>query len=169
MHPCIRTSQHATTVCLLTRDATMRRGAATTDAAALSQAMACKERTKSELAVKGFRAHLVVLGAEIGGRWLPETQDFSSGRAAQKARSVPARVPEQGHCSMAARVDVGSSRNNARGHEACARCSRSTSTELQDSLRNRDVAVLVFQLESEFRVLFPPTHPRGESGICASV
>ena len=113
MHPCIITSEHAT-VCLLTRDATMSRGAATTDAAALSQAMACKERTKSELAVRGFRAHLVVLGAEIGGRWLPETQDFLSGRAAQKATSVPARVPEQGHCSMAARVDVGSSRDNAR-------------------------------------------------------
>ena len=66
----------------------MSRGAATTDAAALSQAMACKERTKSELAVRGFRAHLVVLGVEIGGRWLLETQDFLSGRVQLRKRGA---------------------------------------------------------------------------------
>ena len=56
---------------------------------ALDEARKRKECTFPELAGEGGRARLVVLGAEVGGRWSQETVDFLSSLAWAKVRDLP--------------------------------------------------------------------------------
>ena len=78
-----------TLVSALRGDGNPRRGAATRDGVALSEARRDKERTYPELVGPGARARLVVLALEVGGRWSPEATDFVSQLAKAKARSEP--------------------------------------------------------------------------------
>ena len=48
-----------------------------------------KETTYPELVGEGSRAKLIVLAAEVGGRWSAETAQFLGALAASKARSAP--------------------------------------------------------------------------------
>ena len=67
-------------------DGTARPRAATTDGAALIEARRKTERTYPELAGAGGRVRLVVLLAEVGGRWSTETAQFLSGLAKARAQ-----------------------------------------------------------------------------------
>ena len=68
-----------TMVSPLHRDGKARRGTARTeDGNSLDEARKRKERTYPELTGEGGRARLVVLGAEVGGRWSKETVVFLS-------------------------------------------------------------------------------------------
>ena len=78
-----------TMVSPLHRDGSARRRAADVDGAALEAARRRKERTYPELAGDGGRARLVVLAAEVGGRWSTETAQFLSALAKARALSVP--------------------------------------------------------------------------------
>ena len=69
----------ATMVSPLHRDGSARRRAAAVDGAALEAARRRKERTYPELAGDGGRARLVVLAAEVGGRWSTQTAQFRPG------------------------------------------------------------------------------------------
>ena len=77
-------------------------------AAAVEQARQAKVSTYPELSGAYGRARLVVLAAEIGGRWSLEAVNFVSQLAKAKARSVPRvlsnRVRHAYHrwCSMLA-------------------------------------------------------------------
>ena len=71
------------------RDGTARPGAAERDGVALTQARRQKERTYSELAGEGGRARLVVLAAEVGGRWSEETAQFLRSLAKARSESSP--------------------------------------------------------------------------------
>ena len=57
--------------------------------AALEEARQQKERTYPELSGDGGRARLVVLAAEVGGRWSPETAEFLCALAKARAQSEP--------------------------------------------------------------------------------
>ena len=59
------------------------------DGAALDEARRRKERTYPELCERHRRAILVVLAAEVGGRWSDEAADFLKQLAMAKARGVP--------------------------------------------------------------------------------
>ena len=85
-------------------DRNPRRGAATRDGVALSEARRDKERTYPELVGGGARARLVVLALEVGGRWSPEATDFVSQLAKAKARSEPFLVRRR-IAGMAVAVD----------------------------------------------------------------
>ena len=78
-----------TLVSALRADGTPRPRAATTPGAALADARSRKETTYPELVGEGSRAKLVVLAAEVGGRWSAETAQFLGALAASKARSAP--------------------------------------------------------------------------------
>ena len=65
-----------TLVSALTRDGTARPGADRHDGVALAEARRRKERTYPELSGEGGRARLVVLAAEVGGRWSDEARTF---------------------------------------------------------------------------------------------
>ena len=78
-----------TLVSALRADATPRPRAATTPSAALDDARTRKETTYPEIVGEGSRAKLVVLAAEVGGRWSAETAQFVGALAASKARSTP--------------------------------------------------------------------------------
>ena len=69
-------------------DGLPRRQCAEVDGAALAQTRRRKQRTYSELDGHG-RAPVVVLTAEVGGRWSEEAGAFVSQLAKAKARSVP--------------------------------------------------------------------------------
>ena len=77
-----------TMVSPLHRDGKARSGTAQTDGKVLDEARKRKERTYPEIAGEGGRARLVVLGAEVGGRWSQETVDLSS-LAWAKVRDFP--------------------------------------------------------------------------------
>ena len=79
-----------TLVCPLSRDGTARRGAASRDGISLTAARQRKERTYPELSGEGGRARLVVLAAEVGGRWSDETAQFLRALSKSKAASAPA-------------------------------------------------------------------------------
>ena len=66
-----------------------RRRAADHDGAALEVARRRKERTYPELVGEGGRARLVVLAAEVGGRWSKETATFLAALAKARAESSP--------------------------------------------------------------------------------
>ena len=85
-----------TMVSLLHRDGTARRGTGNTNGKALEMARRRKERTYPELASEGGRARLVVLGAEVGGRWSTETAQFLSALAWAKVRELPEELEEHG-------------------------------------------------------------------------
>ena len=78
-----------TLVSPLHRDGTARRTAADRDGAALLQARRTKETTYPELSGEGGRARLVVLAAEVGGRWSEETAQFLRALAKASARTAP--------------------------------------------------------------------------------
>ena len=78
-----------TMVSPLHRDGSARRRAAAVDGAALEAARRRKERTYPELAGDGGRGRLVVLAAEVGGRWSTQTAQFLSALAKARALSVP--------------------------------------------------------------------------------
>ena len=65
-----------TLVSPLSRDGSASRRAANHDGAALQRARRRKEATYPELSGEGGRARLVVLAAEVGGRWSVETAQF---------------------------------------------------------------------------------------------
>ena len=73
----------------LHRDGKARRGTARTDGKVLDEARKRKECTCPELAGEGDRGRLVVLGAEVRGRWSQETVDFLSSLAWAKVRDLP--------------------------------------------------------------------------------
>ena len=70
-------------------DGTARRHAATTSGVALQAARRAKETTYPELSGEGGRARLVVLAAEVGGRWSQETADFLNAMAKTRAQESP--------------------------------------------------------------------------------
>ena len=59
---------------------------------ALAAARQNKARTYPELSGADGRARLVVLAAEVGGRWSEETRKFLGALATAKARSAPAML-----------------------------------------------------------------------------
>ena len=65
------------------------RGRAADHSGSALQARRRKERTYPELAGDAGRARLVVLAAEVGGRWSEETAQFLRGLAKARADSVP--------------------------------------------------------------------------------
>ena len=71
-------AQDTAMVSPLHRDGSARQGAVAHDGAALRQAHTRKVRTCPEVAGEGGKARLVVLAAEVGGRWLEETEEFLS-------------------------------------------------------------------------------------------
>ena len=78
-----------TLVSPLRSNGTARRRAADHDGAALEVARRRKERTYPELAGERGRARLVVLAAEVGGRWSKETATFLAALAKARAESSP--------------------------------------------------------------------------------
>ena len=70
-------------------DGTARRHAARRNGIALEAARKAKERKYPELAGRGGRARLVVVGAEVGGRFSSETPQFLRGLVSAKVRGVP--------------------------------------------------------------------------------
>ena len=70
-------------------DGSARRNAATTSGVALRDARRAKERTHPELTGEGGRARLVVLAAEVGGRWSEETALFLGALAKARAQESP--------------------------------------------------------------------------------
>ena len=78
-----------TLVSPLHRDGSARARAADHNGAVLVQARRRKERTYPELSGEGGRARLVVLAAEVGGRWNEETATFLSALAKAKALESP--------------------------------------------------------------------------------
>ena len=70
-------------------DGSARRNAATSSGVALQAARRAKETTYPELSGEGGRARLVVLAAEVGGRWSQETADFLNAMAKAKAEEHP--------------------------------------------------------------------------------
>ena len=84
-----------TMVSPLRRDGSARPGAANANGVALAEARRRKERTYPELSGEGGRARLVVLGAEVGGRWSSETSQFLAALAAARARDVPEILQER--------------------------------------------------------------------------
>ena len=78
-----------TMVSPLRRDGTTRPRAANFDGAALEVARRRKEATYPELSGEGGRARLVVLAAEVGGRWSAETAQFLTALAKARAQEVP--------------------------------------------------------------------------------
>ena len=65
-----------TMVSPLHSDGTAKRGTSVRGGAVLQEARRRKERTFAELNGAGGRARLVVLAAEVGGRWSDETTQF---------------------------------------------------------------------------------------------
>ena len=80
-------------------DGSARRNAATTSGVALRDARRAKERTYPELTGEGGRARLVVLAAEVGGRWSEETALFLGALAKARAQESPQLL--QGRVSAA--------------------------------------------------------------------
>ena len=78
-----------TLVSPLHSDGTAIRRAAAHDGAALEAARRRKERVYPELSGDGGRARLVVLAAEVGGRWSNETAGFLCALAKARAETVP--------------------------------------------------------------------------------
>ena len=70
-------------------DGTARRHAATTSGVALQAARRAKETTYPKLSGEGRRARLVVLAAEVGGRWSQETADILNAMAKTRAQESP--------------------------------------------------------------------------------
>ena len=77
----------------LRADGVPHRQCATSDGAALQAVRRRKERTCPELSGTQGRARLVVLAAEVGGRWSEETRCFISLLARAKVRSLPKISP----------------------------------------------------------------------------
>ena len=80
-------------------DGSARRNAATTSGVVLRNARRAKERTCPELTGEEERARLVVLAAEVGGRWSEETALFLGALAKARAQESPQLL--QGRVSAA--------------------------------------------------------------------
>ena len=83
-------AKDTTLVSAIRQDGTPRRGAATRDGVALTEARQRKARTYPELIGQGGKARLVVLAGETGGRWSNEIAPFLHA----KSREVPAKMQE---------------------------------------------------------------------------
>ena len=79
-----------TLVSVLRRNGVPRPRCANVDGAALEAARRVKERRYPELSGRHGRTRLVVLGAEVGGRWSDETVHFLRHAARAKVRHEPA-------------------------------------------------------------------------------
>ena len=79
-----------TLVSVLRRNGVPRPRCADVDGAALEAARRVKERRYPELSGRHGRTRLVVLGAEVGGRWSEETVHFLRHAARAKVRHEPA-------------------------------------------------------------------------------
>ena len=82
-------AQLATEASPLRRDGSARTRPADHNGVALDEARRRKERTHPELSGDGGRARLVVLAAEVGGRWSIETANFLVSLAKAKALASP--------------------------------------------------------------------------------
>ena len=78
-----------TLVSPLSRNGAAKRRATNHDGAALDAARKRKEDTYPELTGENGRTRLVVLAAEVGGRWSGETAQFLCALAKARAQSVP--------------------------------------------------------------------------------
>ena len=78
-----------TLVSALRRDGTSRPQADSIDGVAVAAARRNKARTYPELSGGDGRARLVVLAAEVGGRWSEEVRKFLGALDTTKARSAP--------------------------------------------------------------------------------
>ena len=78
-----------TMVSPLHRDGTAKRGTSDRGGTVLQEARRRKERTYPELNGAGGRARLVVLAAEVGGRWSDETAQFLRALAKHRAQGAP--------------------------------------------------------------------------------
>ena len=78
-----------TSVSPLRRDGSARFHAPDRDGAVLVEARRRKERTCPKLSGEGGRARLVVLAAEVGGRWSAETAKFLAALANSKSQPSP--------------------------------------------------------------------------------
>ena len=72
---------------------------------ALRRARARKERTYPELAGEGGRARLVVLAAEVGGRWSDEASQFVRSLAWAIAQSAPESTPNPSGTRMESEME----------------------------------------------------------------
>ena len=84
-----------TLVSALRADGTVSRKGAAVGGEALKRARARKEKTYPELAGEGGRARLVVLAAEVGGRWSNGASQFVRALAKAKAQSAPESTQAQ--------------------------------------------------------------------------
>ena len=85
----VRLVVDTTVVSPLHGDGSVRRNAATSSGVVLQAARRAKETTCREFSGEGRRARLVVLAAEVGGRWSQETADFLNAMAKAKAEEHP--------------------------------------------------------------------------------
>ena len=111
---------NTTLVSAIRQDGTPRRGAATRDGVALTEARRRKARTYPELTGQGGRARLVVLAGETGGRWSNETASFWSSLAHAKSREVSAEMQESARVAWRRRWASMLSCAAARAYAMCA-------------------------------------------------
>ena len=93
-----------TLVSPLSRNGAARRRAANHDGAALDVARKRKEDTYPELSGENGRMRLVVLAAEVGGRWSGETAQFLCALAKARAQSA-SQPPGQDGGSLVASLE----------------------------------------------------------------
>ena len=94
-----------TLVSPLSRNGATRRRAANHDGAALDAARKRKEDTYPELTSENDRTRLVVLAAEVGGRWSGETAQFLCALAKARAQSCASQPPGQDGGSLVASLE----------------------------------------------------------------
>ena len=91
-----------TLVCPLTREGRARPRCANVSGAAITAARRRKERYP-ELTGENARARLVVLAAEVGGRFSAETSHFLKGLASAKVRGIPQVLQGRAHAGWVRR------------------------------------------------------------------
>ena len=92
-----------TLVCPLTREGRARPRCANVSGAAITAARRRKERRYPELSGDNARARLVVLAAEVGGRFSAETSQFLRGLASANVRGLPQVLQGRAHAGWVRR------------------------------------------------------------------
>ena len=92
-----------TLVCPLTREGRARPRCANVSGAAIAAARRRKERRYPELSGDNARARLIVLAAEVGGRFSAETSQFLRGMASAKVRGLPQVLQGRAHAGWVRR------------------------------------------------------------------
>ena len=87
-------------------DGSARRRAADHSGSALHEAKRRKERTYPEFVGEEGRAPLVVLAAEVGGRWSDEKAQFIRGLAKARAGSMPLLLQWQSEGGVVASMEL---------------------------------------------------------------